>query len=65
MQLVELETSHGKKVWVNPEKVITLTVSTTNNAATDLHLVEGLGKAVTIKGTLADVAKVLNGALKA
>ena len=65
MQLVELETPHGKKVWINPGQVIMLTTSATSNVTTDLHLVEDLGKAVTIKGILADVAKVLNGALKA
>ncbi len=65
MQFVELETPHGKKIWVNPEQVISLTLSATSNVATDLHLVDSSGKTVTIKGTLADVAKMLNGALKA
>ena len=65
MQLIELETPGGKKVWVNPEQVITLTISATSNVATDVHLVGALGKAVTVKGTLIAVAKVLNEALKA
>src|SRR5947209_7879493 len=55
MQLVELDTPGGKKVWVNPEHVITVTTSATSNVATDIHLAGALGKAVTVKGTLVEV----------
>ena len=64
MQLVELDT-HGGKIWVNPEQVIKVAISPNRNALTDLHLVDGIGKAVTVVGALADVAKALNDALKA
>ena len=63
MQLVEIETQTGK-IWVNPEQVITVVISPTRTALTDLHLVGSGGKAVTVKGVLADVAKALNGGLK-
>jgi hypothetical protein len=63
MQLIELETPSGKKVWVNPEQVITLTMAPNSNVATDLNLVDGHGKPVTVKGKLADVAKTFNAVL--
>ena len=64
MQLVELDTQGGK-IWVNPEQVIKVAISPNRTALTDLHLVGGAGKAVTVIGELADVAKALNDALKA
>ena len=64
MQFVELETQTGK-IWVNPAHVVTVSVSPNRNALTDLHLIDHGGKAITIKGTLAEIAKVLNDALKA
>jgi hypothetical protein len=64
MQLVELETQTGR-IWVNPAMVISVAVSPNRNTMSDLQLTGGGGKAVTVKGVLADVAKTLNEALKA
>lgn len=67
MQLVELETQGNKKVWVNPDYIITIAASAAGGSGlTDIYLVGTDPKhPVTFKGPPADLAKKINDALKA
>jgi hypothetical protein len=65
MQLVELETQGGKRIWINPAQVVTMGPSASNIQITDIAFAPDTHKPLSFKGTPADNAKKVNDGLKA
>jgi hypothetical protein len=65
MQLVELESQGGNKVWVNPAQVVCLSPTKGGDLSSTCVYLVGWQQPNTVKGTLAEVARKINEALKA
>jgi hypothetical protein len=66
MQLVELETHGGEKFWVNPQQVTNIIpMKGASQSHTNVYLVGSSQQGISVKGTVADIAKKINDALKA
>jgi hypothetical protein len=64
MKLVELETQGGKQFWVNPAHIATVKSNRADPNITDLYLIAEPVKAMSVKGDVLGVVKLLNDALK-
>ena len=65
MQLVELETQGGKQFWVNPAHIATVKSNQADPHTTDIYLIAEPVKAMSVRGDVQAIMKLLNDGLKA
>lgn len=64
MQLVELETEGGSKLWINPQHVVRLSPDRNAKDRTHLYVLGSAQEFLEVKGDIARVAEIINGGMR-